>query len=255
MRILLPREHGTYGECLFPLVAALLAGNRSASSIALALAVVAGFFSHESILVLTGGRGRRAERESRAQARASLVLLLPACAALGLVAAVRSAPALFLWAAWPAVLTACAVALMYLGYERTIAGELLVGLALSGWCLPVALAGGVAAADAAVMLFAWGAFFSAGTLAVRTIIARSTRRPFATLRLATLILVAGGVVLSSWLVSAARLAQASGWIVVVSLVAAGGFALAPVQASQLRGVGWTFMGLGVALAGGLAFGL
>lgn len=61
---LLPHEHGTYGEVLFPLASALVLGQANPAAWGLTLVAIAGFLAHEGFVVLLGSRGGRARRES-----------------------------------------------------------------------------------------------------------------------------------------------------------------------------------------------
>ncbi|PWT82253.1 MAG: hypothetical protein C5B57_08975 [Blastocatellia bacterium] len=53
MRIMLPREHGVYGQMLFPLATALLVGRPTVPAFALVAAGVFAFLAHESLLVVS----------------------------------------------------------------------------------------------------------------------------------------------------------------------------------------------------------
>ena len=50
--MLLPREHGAYGQLLFPRLSALLIGRPAPGAYLLGAAAVAAFLAHESLLVL-----------------------------------------------------------------------------------------------------------------------------------------------------------------------------------------------------------
>src|SRR6188474_1875399 len=65
---MLPREHGAYGQLLFPLGAALAIAGVHPSGMLTATAAVAAFVAHEPLVLLLGGRGARARREQRRQA-------------------------------------------------------------------------------------------------------------------------------------------------------------------------------------------
>jgi YwiC-like protein len=56
---LLPREHGAYGQMIFPPVTALLICGISVSALACMAAVAAAFVAHEPALILIGRRGAR----------------------------------------------------------------------------------------------------------------------------------------------------------------------------------------------------
>src|SRR5262245_28487506 len=65
---MLPREHGAYGQLLFPLVTALAVGWPTVAAYGLAVAGIALFVAHEPLLVVMGQRGVRAEREQTRRA-------------------------------------------------------------------------------------------------------------------------------------------------------------------------------------------
>src|SRR4051812_49522750 len=65
---MLPREHGAYGQLLFPLVTALAVGRPRVVAWLLAASAVGAFLAHEPLLVLLGQRGARAARAQRGQA-------------------------------------------------------------------------------------------------------------------------------------------------------------------------------------------
>ncbi|MDE3154816.1 MAG: YwiC-like family protein, partial [Acidobacteriota bacterium] len=88
---MLPREHGAYGQLLFPLVTALALGRPGAAALALAAAAIAAFLAHEPLLVLLGQRGTRAARERGPEAR-HWFTGLAAMAAIAGAAGVRLAP-------------------------------------------------------------------------------------------------------------------------------------------------------------------
>jgi YwiC-like protein len=132
MRALLPKEHGAYGQILFPLATALLAAGVSAAGILVAAAVVAGFLAHEPALVLLGQRGPRAARDLAWPAVVWLACWLALSVAAGLGALAAMDPE----ARWslavpavPAVLLALAAAR---GAEKTWQGETCAALAFGG---------------------------------------------------------------------------------------------------------------------------
>src|SRR5512146_2750682 len=87
--LLLPREHGAYGQFLFPIATALVLGNRGLSAVALTVATSAVFVAHEAVLVLLGQRGGRAARQHWRAALAWLAACALIAAATGGVALAR----------------------------------------------------------------------------------------------------------------------------------------------------------------------
>jgi len=141
--VLLPREHGAYGQFLFPLQSALLIGRPALGAYLLGAAAVAAFLAHESLLVVLGPRGARALHEQGGDARRSLALLVGA-------AVVKHR-------------------------ERSTIGEILAAVALASVSLPVALAGHATRTDALTLFAVFAAVFVTATIAVRAVIGRVTK--------------------------------------------------------------------------------
>ncbi len=144
-------------------------------------------------------------------------------------------------------LTVSAAALAVGGALRTAGGEVLVALTLGAWSVPTAVAAGCSWRTAAGNWLLWGAVFGGGTLAVRALIARQTRRPDAGPAVAALAVV--GLALGA-LVTLVRDALVPvvvllGFVPAVALVAT--VALAPIPARRLRWVGWSLVGVSALL--------
>jgi len=67
--VLLPKEHGAYGQLALPIVTALSATAVSTPGLFLTASAVAGFLAHEPASILLGLRGSRVKRELRKTAR------------------------------------------------------------------------------------------------------------------------------------------------------------------------------------------
>jgi hypothetical protein len=170
-----PREHGAYAQVVFPLATALWVGRASFSSIALCLAILAAFFAHEPLLIVLGARGGAVRREAGPRARLQGALLgSVSAAAAGFALWHAEAPVRWAGAALlPA--GALVVALALTRREKTIVGEMLVGLVLAFAAVPVSLAAGIdirAALQAAVV---WSAVALVGTATVHALLARKKR--------------------------------------------------------------------------------
>src|SRR5204862_336839 len=87
-----PKEHGAYGQLLFPLATVLVVGRRTPAALTLAAAAVLAFLAHEPLLVLLGHRGPRAARDDRSRALVWLASTALGAAILG-AAAFIDAPA------------------------------------------------------------------------------------------------------------------------------------------------------------------
>src|SRR5262245_26094413 len=84
-RSLAPREHGAYAELGLPIATALSMGRPGLSPVLLAVAAGAMFAAHESLLVVLGQRGARAQREDGSRAARALTLLGGVAALSGVV--------------------------------------------------------------------------------------------------------------------------------------------------------------------------
>lgn len=173
---LLPKEHGAYGQLLFPLSFALVSTPLSPGVAALAASAVAGFLAHEPLVVWSGRRGSRMQRERGREARIQLctwTVLAVSLAALGCRGAPDEARLAML-----VVLGGIGLALtgILLGLERTWPVQLLLCVLFPALALPVALAGELEGASA---LSVWGAWSLGSLVATATVrsIARSRGRP------------------------------------------------------------------------------
>jgi len=240
--MLIPREHGVYGQLGFSMAAAIAAGRPSGAALVLTAGVVAAFLAHESVLVLFGARGPRALREQRTSAIRHGVCL-GAVAMTGLSVGSALLPPPNRWVIVVPVLFAgvvCMLAFKHL--EKTTAGEMLVALTCACCALPVGVAAGLDVRAAAVISLVMTLGYWAATAAVRGTIALQRREPHGTLRVggALLALAAGPIVFI--------IARALGLrpaIAIASLpLSALSFALAvrPPSARYLRRVGWALIG-------------
>jgi hypothetical protein len=239
--MLVPREHGAYGQLLFPLVCALLIGRPAPGAYLLAAAGVAGFLGHEALLVLLGQRGRRASRELRRQAWSSLALFggfAGVCGAVAFVVLPHASRLALGGTVTLALLVAGAVAL---GRERSAMGEVLVAVTLASLSVPVALAGRVVMTAALTVFAVFALVFVTATVAVRAMIGRQARaggpRPVVAGALSMCV-----VVFLAALSVSGRLARVAPWA--ASPVSAIGLWLTVRAPSprHLRAVGWTLVG-------------
>ena len=238
---MLPREHGAYGQLLFPLATALALGLPGLGALLLSAGAVCAFLAHEPLLVLIGQRGARAARDQRAQAwrwfacsgSAAALCGAGALAALPLVA--RAAVTV------PAALALVLGAVILAHREHTAFGEILSALTLSSLAAPVALASGTSTLAAVTCAAVYASVHVAATIAVRAVITR-TRQPPAIGARAVSVLVSIGLVAGLALLSrGGLLASVAPW---GSLPMCGlGCALVafPPSARRLRVVGWTLM--------------
>lgn len=253
--MMIPREHGAYGQLLFPLVTAVAIGRPSAAALLLGGAAVALFVAHEPVLVMIGRRGAAAQRVRRREAVTWLIGSVSAAAVLGALAIVWL-PAAARWTvAVPAVAAAAAALFVARGHERTTAGEIVVAAALASVSFPVAIAASATTIAALTCALAYTAVFIAATVSVRAVIGaafpqragiadatRTTQRwggryRSGALMIATLAFAAvAALALQRVILPAAVVAALPMSVVAVALVVL----LPPPR--YLRRIGWTLVG-------------
>ena len=253
--MLIPREHGAYGQLLFPLVSALLIGRPAAGAYLLGAAAVAAFLAHESLLVVLGPRGSRAAREQGRDARRSLSLFGGFCAVTGLVALLVLPRSALLSLVVPALMAIAVGAVVLMHRERTTGGEVLVAIALASVSLPVAVSGSVTRGAALTLFLVFASVFVTATVAVRTLIGRVTKAggppaPVAAVVALSAVAALAGLAVAGYLSPVAPYAGLPMCAVALGLTAK------PPSPKHLRAVGWTLVGataLGaVMLVAGLA---
>jgi hypothetical protein len=236
-RTLWPREHGAWGQLLYPLVCGLVLGRGAPAAWLLVVAAAAVFLAHESALVLLGQRGPRLLESHGARARRWLLVLGSLAVAAGLVG-LAMAPVAALVASVAAVALAVVVfALLARGLEKTTSGEIVAATALSSAVVPVALAGGAAASQTVAIFALWSLAYASATLSVRAVIARGKRRPWLVpAAVAPLVAVASAAVFAGPL-GMSRLA----WAFAPMGLFCAAVLLAPPKPRWLRAVGWALM--------------
>jgi hypothetical protein len=230
---LVPKEHGAYFQLGVPLVTALAMGRPSGPGCLFAVAAVAAFLGHESLLVLIGGRGTRARREEGRRAARWMGVLGTLAIACGAAAWSATAPlGVSLIPLLPLGMAAVVGVLIALRAEKTTTGEVLVGAALSSAALPVAWAAAVDPLCVVTVWIAWIIIAGVQTYAVRSII-QSKKGPVSTApRVAPIALMLTAVVaFASWWPWAAL---ATGPAIVLALV----WTIVPPDPRRLRRVGW-----------------
>lgn len=242
LRWWLPREHGAYAQLLFPLVTGLALAGFEPVSLLLCAGVVVLFLAHEPLLVTTGGRGGRAQRELGARARrVALERLLLGLVAAG-VALVLAPGDARLAALLPAGFAATLVPLSLTRRVRTLAGELVVSFALSTALIPVALTGSAALRTAAAAAGVWAVIFTLATLGVRSLIAGAKGREGAEFALMAVSMLALAAAVAGVGVAALGLVQPAISLAVLLPAAAVLTCTAlRVHPRHLRRVGWTFV--------------
>jgi hypothetical protein len=256
---LLPREHGAYGQLVFPLVTSFAVAGVTTPALLLGLAAVAGFLAHEPLLVLLGRRGPRARHNEWLRAGVWLTICGATTVGAG-GAALWSMPAGARWSLLlPLLPTAFLAVALSAQREKSPPGEVAVALALSLVAVPACLAAGASTRIALSVAVVFALVFVTGTLSVRVVVlkVRGGGNPFAVraTRLIVFILAAGAAVglvaagsrtLLPW---TALIAATPGLLAAVALAAR-----APSPA-RLRAVGWTLVSTTAAAALILIVGL
>jgi len=247
--VLLPKEHGAYGQLALPLLTACGATGPSTAGLLLIASAVGAFIAHEPVLVLLGLRGARARRELGAAAIRWLVVSAGVSALAGALAIATIAPG----ARWslivpliPALVLAAATAQ---GREKSWYGEVSAALAFAGLAVPVAMASGGSLRTAATIAVPFALLFIASTLAVRTVILRVRGGGDAGTMTATrwgafAVASVGAGVLASLtageVLPPSALAAAAPGLVTAFVIAA-----RPPHPNRLRTIGWTLVALSV----------
>lgn len=250
--VLLPKEHGAYGQLTLPVVTALSVAGVSTAGLLLTASAVAGFVAHEPAAILLGLRGARVRRELRGAA----IRWLSVCAGIAIVAGTISVVAMERDVRWsiavpigPAVLLGIATVR---GREKSWYGELAAAFAFAGLAVPLSIAAGAAVTTAAAVSVPFALLFVTSTLAVRTVILRvrgggDAPATAATRRSAFAVTGAGAGGLG-WLTAigvlpaAALVAATPGLLTALAIIAR------PPQPARLRSIGWTLVGVSVLTA-------
>ena len=243
--LLWPREHGTYGELLFPLATALLLGRPGLTAWGLCVVAIGGFLSHEGLVVALGRRGDRARRDDGLRARTSLLVFGGVALAGAGVALPGLDRASSMGAAVAIALACVALCIAWLGAERRLAGTTIAALALSAWYAPVALASGLPVPWSYGLWLIWFAAFAMGTTAVESVMARSARRPARGAQFLCVMLAAlanGGVLVA---INHRLLPARAVWALIPMSLTALVIARAPIHARRMRSIGWWIIAMSV----------
>lgn len=259
---MLPKEHGAYGQLLFPMATAFAVAGVSPESGVAAAAMTAGFLAHEPLLVWLGRRGPRAKREKGRRAMRFL-LVLGAVALSGWLTAALAVPPGDRWTFVVPVVAAVALMLAVLaGREKSTFGELVAASAFSLNALPLCVAAGAPPSAGFAIAAAFGLVFSASTLAVRAVVLRvragGNPRAANRSRAAALGIAAAGTIALALAGVGTLWARIALVAAVPGLLLTVWLALAPPPPAKLRRVGWGLVAAsaatGVAVAVGLTAG-
>ena len=238
---MLPREHGAYGQLLFPLATALAVGRPGAAALVLAASAVLAFLAHEPLLVLLGQRGVRAAREERTRAWRWFAPSASASTLLAAIAVALMRPPARIALIVPAVLAAIVAMLIVARRERTSAGEILTALTLSSLACPVALAADAAAPAALSVASAFAAAFVSATISVRAVIMHTRRPPARPSRIVAGIFAGASLGALAWAGLGGLATSAGLWAALPVCGASLVLVVVPPSASRLRVVGWTLV--------------
>jgi len=240
MTILVPREHGSYGQLILPMVTGMAIGRPSPAAFTLAAAAAAVFLAHEPLIILLGGRGARARRERQREARQALILSAGAALVLG-AAAIALMPSMSRWTVAAPIALALVVGIVVArGRERTTSGEIVVAAAFASAAFPVAVASSASPLAALTCAVAFATSFAAATVSVRAVIAgvhgggggqRAAACATAILMFSiAAALAAGRIVL-----------PVAPWAAVPMCAVAAGIAMTAPPARYLRLIGWVLV--------------
>jgi hypothetical protein len=241
-----PREHGAYGQLLFPLATALAISPLSTPALLVAIAAVAAFFAHEPLLVLAGGRGARARREHHRRAVTWLSASTALALGAGIAALAGARPEARMLFVWPLLLAAALVALLLLKLEKSAGGEMVAALALSSVAIPVCAAAAAAPTMGVAVSVLFAGLFIVSTLAVRIVIlrVRGGGDPSAVRRTRLQVaMVIAAITAAILLAPAFDLSRATAaFAVLPGLGVALALTVRPPGAGRLRTIGWTLIG-------------
>jgi len=239
----LPKEHGAYGQLLFPLLTALAIGRRTPAALFLAGAAASAFLAHEPLLVLLGQRGPRAARDERARAAAWLAVSAISAATSGAAALVeaRAPGALARALIVPAALVVLVGVVIVLRREHTAAGEILAALTFASLAFPVARAACATQIVATTCASVFAAIFAAATIAVHALIARTRRPPARAARIAAVVVALGSVAVL-WLLGRWQIVSTLSFAAAVPACGVACVAAVAVRsARRLRAIGWSLI--------------
>ena len=252
----MPREHGAYAQILFPLVTALALGDFSAAPLLLVVSIVCVFLAHEPILIISGGRGGRAQRETTQPARRRFALLATIGLPAGALSLWLASPQARLSTLIPLALGAMLIPLTLKRLEKTTFGELLVSFALPATSIPVAMAGGASLRVSLTAAGAWAVVFALGTLTVRGIIARAKKNVDPGLMpILAPALSAAVIAIAVYLAVAQRTPTLVAIAVIPTALATLVFGLIGVHPKNLRRLGWSLVASNVLVFAALIVGL
>lgn len=240
-----PKEHGAYGQLAFPLVTGLAVAGVSGAALCVVAAAVAGFLSHEPLLVLLGRRGSRSQRLYRGQAVVWFVLTALVGVTTGVAAVLsvaRGAQWVFALPLTPAILYGIALAMHA---EKTTAGELAAAFAFSLVSVPLCVTAGASPEAGLSIGMTFALLSAASTLGVRVVILRvrggGDPHAVAVTRWLLAVVVVAMTTLLTMLASRGVLAWVTMAAIVPGVLVSAVLAFRPPPPARLRSVGWALL--------------
>jgi hypothetical protein len=247
-RSLWPREHGAYAQLAAPLLTALVIVMPTLAAVLLALAACLAFLANEPLLVVLGHRGKRMREHDGRRAARRLALLATIAAAAG-IAGLVLAPQTLATAAIVAVPAIVTLVLAWRRLEKTVVGEMVAAVALSGAAAPVFVASGGGERAAILIWCAWATGYACTVLAVHRVIARH-RAPAAWPDTVTALILAAMTPAVVALLAGGSVIGAASPLVLASLA----LVVRPPRATYLRTIGVVLVFASVG-AGALTYAL
>jgi hypothetical protein len=245
-RSLWPREHGAYAQLLAPLVTALVVMPPTWQAGLLALAACCAFLANEPLLVVLGHRGKRMRDNDGVRAKRRLALLVAIAAAASTIALAGSPRRVLEVAGVVALPAVATLVLAWRRAEKSVAGEIVAAVALSGASAVVLVASGASWQAAGALWGAWAVGYACTVVAVHRVIARHRAPASAADAIAGAVLATVTIAAVALLVDPALLAAGPA-IATVGAAAPLAFASLvlvawPPRATYLRTIGFVLVG-------------
>jgi hypothetical protein len=245
-RSLWPREHGAYAQLLAPLVTALVVMPPTWQAGLLALAACCAFLANEPLLVVLGHRGKRMRDNDGVRAKRRLALLVAIAAAASTIALAGSPRRVLEVAGVVALPAVATLVLAWRRAEKSVAGEIVAAVALSGASAVVLVASGASWQAAGALWGAWAVGYACTVVAVHRVIARHRAPASAADAIAGAVLATVTIAAVALLVDPALLAAGPA---IATVGAAAPLAVAslvlvawPPRATYLRTIGFVLVG-------------
>ncbi|MFT3928579.1 MAG: YwiC-like family protein [Myxococcales bacterium] len=167
-----PREHGAYVQLLGPLLIALFFVRPSATTLTWAVMVVCLFLLHEPVMLLLGRRGERAKAELGFLARHRAEWLGVVAAVTGFGGLTQASWEAALWFVVSLGFALLSARFLFAKQERTVRGQLVVGVALASFTMPMLVSSAVPSARALCLTGTLALTHALGCITARGVIYR-----------------------------------------------------------------------------------